>query len=70
MVEQILVEPSLDTCAENRYFLHIASDADELKLLSSLNTLGYIDFDVSCNLSCLKEKLLFMYLVVRIKRIL
>ena len=57
MVEQILVEPSLDTCAENRYFLHIASDADELKLLSSLNTLGYIEFDVSCNLSYLKEKL-------------
>jgi len=57
MVEQILVEPSLDTCAENRYFLHIAGDADELKLLSSLNTLGYIDFDVSCNLSYLKEKL-------------
>ena len=51
------MEPSLDTCAENRYFLHIASDADELKLLSSLNTLGYIEFDVSGNLSYLKEKL-------------
>jgi len=29
-------------------------------LLSSLNTLGYIEFDVSCNLSYLKEKL-FVY---------
>ena len=52
-----IVEPSLDTCAENRYFLHIASDADELKLLSSLNNLGYIEFDVLCNFSYLNEKL-------------
>ena len=46
-----------NTCAENRHFLHIASDVDELKLLSSLNTLGYIDFDVWCNLNYLEEKL-------------
>jgi hypothetical protein len=46
-----------NTCAENRHFLHITSDVDELKLLSSLNTLGYIDFDGWCNLNYLEEKL-------------
>ena len=30
---------------------------DELKLLSSLNTLGYIEFDILCNLNNLNEKL-------------
>jgi hypothetical protein len=32
---------------------------DELKLLSSLSTLGYIEFDVLCNLNNLDEKLSF-----------
>jgi hypothetical protein len=32
---------------------------DKLKLLSSLNTLGYIKFDVLCNLDDLEEKLSF-----------
>ena len=45
------------TCAENRLVIHNASEVDELKLLSSLNTLGYIEFDVPCNLSSLAEKL-------------
>ena len=45
-----------NTCAENRHFLHIGSDVEELKLFS-LNTLGYIDFDVWCNLNYLEEKL-------------
>ena len=46
-----------NTCAENRLVIHNASDVDELKLLSSLNTLGYIEFDALCNLSSLEEKL-------------
>ena len=46
-----------NTCAENRHFLHIAGDVDELKLLSSLSTLGYIELDVLYNLSYLEEKL-------------
>ena len=33
---------------------------DELKLVSSLNTLGYIEFDVLCNLNNLKYKLSFI----------
>ena len=44
-------------CGENKFFLPIISAQDELKLLSSLNTLGYIEFDVLCNLSCLEDKL-------------
>jgi hypothetical protein len=47
----------LNTCTENRLVIHSASDVDELKLLSSLNTLGYIEFDVLCYLNYLKEKL-------------
>jgi hypothetical protein len=96
MIEQILVEPSLDlplsqddlldvpcdkddlnddiyiisimndhaicmfesnTTNKNRHVIHNASDVDELKLMSSLNTLGYIDFNVFCNLNYLEEKL-------------
>ena len=33
-----------NTCAENRPVIHNTSEVDELKLLSSLNTLGYIEF--------------------------
>ena len=93
IIEQILVEPSLDLplsqddlldvfCDEDdlhddiyvipmqslkndhaifvlkmRLVTHNASEVDELKLFSSLNTLGYIEFDVPCNLSSLEEKL-------------
>ena len=42
--------------AEFTNVIHVASDTDEMKLLSSLQTLGYIKFDVLCNLSNLKEK--------------
>jgi hypothetical protein len=47
------------SCAEIRIFNPITSVHDKLKLLSSLNTLGYIEFDVLCNLSNLEEKLYF-----------
>ena len=46
-----------NTCAENKKLLPIASQKDELKLLSSLNTLGYMEFDDSCNQCCLEEGL-------------
>ena len=45
------------TCAEIKHAIHIASANDELKLLSSLNTLGYIEFEVFCNLNCLENRL-------------
>jgi hypothetical protein len=38
-----------NTCAENRHVIHNASDVDELKLMSSLNT------DVLCNLKYLEK---------------
>jgi hypothetical protein len=46
-------------CAKIGTFNPITSVHDELKLLSSLNTLGYIEFDVLCNLNNLEEKLTF-----------
>ena len=46
-----------NTCAENKKLLPINAKKDELKLLSSLNTLGYIEFDTLCALSSLEEKL-------------
>jgi hypothetical protein len=45
--------------AKIRTFNPITSVHDELKLLSSLNTLGYVEFDVLCNLNNSKEKLSF-----------
>ena len=47
----------LVTCAKNTHVIHIATKTDELKMLSSLHTLGYIEFDVLCNLDCLEESL-------------
>ena len=45
-----------NTCAENKQLFSIATEKDELKLLSSLNTLGYILVDTLCTLSSLEEK--------------
>ena len=52
--DAFVLEPN--TCVENKHLLPIAAKKDELKLLSSLNTLGYIEFDTLCALSTLKEK--------------
>jgi hypothetical protein len=43
-------------CVEIRTFNPIASVYDELKLLSPLNTLGYIEFYGICNLNNLEDK--------------
>jgi hypothetical protein len=48
------------SCAEIRTFNSITSVHDELKLLSSLNTLGYIEFYVLCNLNNLEENFLLV----------
>ena len=60
-VSQLVPAPDIITlernsCVENIILLSIASVTDELKLLSSLNTLGYIEFDNLCTLNSLKEK--------------
>jgi hypothetical protein len=51
-------QDELHSSAKNKHVMHIASKNDELHLLSSLHTLGYIDFDELCNLGCLIEKIL------------
>jgi hypothetical protein len=38
-------------------FLIVFIVRKKLELISSLNTLGYIEFDVPCNLNCLEKKL-------------
>jgi hypothetical protein len=35
----------------------VNNENKELKLISSLNTLGYTEFDILCNLNCLQKKL-------------
>ena len=45
-----------NSCVENKKLLLTATENDELKLLSSLNTLGSIEFDILCALSSLEEK--------------
>jgi hypothetical protein len=42
--------------AKNKQLLPIATEQDELNLLSSLNTLRYIEFKTLCALSNLEEK--------------
>ena len=49
--DAFILEPN--TCAKNKHLLPIATKKDELKLVSSLNTLGYIEFDTLCALSSL-----------------
>jgi hypothetical protein len=54
-----IVSSNLVNCAEIRTFNSITSALDELKLLSSLNTLDFIEFYVLCNLNNLGEKFSF-----------
>lgn len=46
-------------CAQNKLFHPINSAQEEFNLLSSLDTLGYIEFDVPCNLNCFRDRLNF-----------
>jgi hypothetical protein len=46
-----------DTHAEVRCVHCIDSEKDELKIISSLNCLGYIEFDFSCDLNSLENEL-------------
>jgi hypothetical protein len=45
-----------NTYVDNNSLFPIAAKKDELKLLSSLNTLDYIEFDTLCALSTLQKK--------------
>jgi hypothetical protein len=46
----------LHASAENKHIMHVANENDELHL-SSLHTVGYIEFDDLCNIDCLEERI-------------
>jgi hypothetical protein len=46
------------TCAEANLFHSITCAQNEFKFMSSLNTLGYIEFDILCDLKCLERNFL------------
>nr|AAR89893.1 hypothetical protein [Oryza sativa Japonica Group]ABF98002.1 retrotransposon, putative, centromere-specific [Oryza sativa Japonica Group] len=48
---------SVSLCADFKHVVHIANDVEECKLITSLNTLGYVQFDDFCELDNLEEKL-------------
>jgi hypothetical protein len=56
--DAFVLEPN--TYAKNKNLLPITAKKDELKLLYSLNTLGYIEFDTLCTLTTLEEKFWFI----------
>jgi hypothetical protein len=53
----VLTTSILHASAENKLVMHVSSRSDELHLLSSLHTLGYIEFEDLCNLDCLEERI-------------
>jgi hypothetical protein len=55
--DAFVLEPN--TYAKNKNLLPIAAKKDELKLLYSLDNLGYIEFDTLCALTTLEEKFWF-----------
>ena len=48
---------SISLCADFKHVVHIANEVEERELLSSLNTLGYVQFDDFCEPDNLEEKL-------------
>jgi hypothetical protein len=45
------------TCAEIKYLVHVTCHTNELNLLSSLDTLGYIKYDVPCDLNIVEKRM-------------
>nr|ABF97094.1 retrotransposon, putative, centromere-specific, expressed [Oryza sativa Japonica Group] len=48
---------SVSLCADFKHDVHIANDVEERKLITSLNTFSYVQFDDFCELNNLEEKL-------------
>ncbi len=44
-------------CVDFKHVVHISTEVGERELLSSSNTLGYVQFNDFCELDSLKEKL-------------
>jgi hypothetical protein len=45
------------TCAEIKHLSHVTCDTNKLNLLSSLDTFGYIEYDVPCDLNTVEKRL-------------
>jgi hypothetical protein len=43
------------TCVEIKYLVHGTCSTNELNLLSSLDTFGYIEYDVPCDLNIVEK---------------
>jgi hypothetical protein len=45
------------TCAEIKHLVHGTCATNELNLLSSLDTFGYIEYDVTCDLNIIEKRM-------------
>jgi hypothetical protein len=45
------------TCAEIKHLVHVTCATNELNLLSSLDTFGYIEYDVPCDLNIVEKRM-------------
>jgi hypothetical protein len=45
------------TCTEIKHLIHFTCDTNELNLLSSLDTFGYIEYDVPCDLNTVEKRM-------------
>jgi hypothetical protein len=45
------------TCAEIKHLIHVTCDTNELNLLSSLDTFGYIEYDLPCDLNIVEKRM-------------
>jgi hypothetical protein len=45
------------TCAEIKHLIHVICDTNELNLSSSLDTFGYIEYDVPCDITTVEKRI-------------
>jgi hypothetical protein len=45
------------SCAEIKHFVHVTCHMNELNLLYSLDTIGYIEYDVPCDLNIVQKRM-------------
>jgi hypothetical protein len=45
------------TCTEIKHLIHVTCDTNELNLLYSLDTFGYIEYDVPCDLNIIEKRI-------------
>jgi hypothetical protein len=45
------------TCAEIKHLIHVTCDINELNLFSSLDSFGYIEYDVPCDLNTVEKRM-------------